>query len=45
MDTIGIILTLAIIAGVGYFAYWGIKRTLADDTGKTRKQRRSSRRR
>lgn len=43
MDTLGIILTLAVVAGGFYFAYWAIKRTLADDTGKTRKQRRSKR--
>ncbi|MDW3649271.1 MAG: hypothetical protein R8P61_19540 [Bacteroidia bacterium] len=44
MNALGIILTLAVVAGGFYFAYWAIKRTLADDAGKNRRQRRSSKR-
>jgi len=45
MGIAGTILLIAILGGGMYFAYWAIRRTLAEDTGKNRNQRRVSRRR
>ena len=44
MNLLGTLVLIALLAGGGYFAFWAIKRTLADDTNKSRKQRRGARR-
>ncbi len=43
MNVIGIILVVAVLGAVGYFAWWGIQRTLADNAGKNRRARRKRR--
>jgi uncharacterized iron-regulated membrane protein len=45
MGIAGSLLLIAIVGGGMYFAVWAIRRTLAEDTGKNRNQRRTSRRR
>jgi threonine/homoserine/homoserine lactone efflux protein len=45
MGTTGIILLILILGGGAYFAYWGIQRTLAEDVGKNRNQKRAYRKR
>lgn len=42
MNIVGIIFLIALLAGGIYFSIWAMKKTLADDAGKTRRQRRSS---
>lgn len=37
MDTTTLIVLIAIICGGFYFAYWGIRRTLKEDSGKSGK--------
>ena len=44
MNTFGALLTVAIIVGGFLFAYWAIKKTLSDDKGKNRRQRRAGKR-
>ena len=44
MNTFGAILLVIVLAGGVYFAYWGIRRTLAEDVGKNRSQKRNYRR-
>lgn len=44
MNTWTVIITLAIVAGGIYFAYWAIRKTLADESGKNRRSRRGGRR-
>ncbi len=44
MSTIGAILLVAVLLGGAYFAYWGIRRTLSEDVGKNRSQKRAYRR-
>lgn len=45
MNTFGAIVLVMVIGGGIYFAYWGIRRTLAEDVGKNRSQKRAYRRR
>jgi len=40
MDWITVVFLIAIIGGGSYFAYWGVQRTLKEDTGKNRRTRR-----
>lgn len=44
MNIIGIIFLVILLGAGGYFAVWAMKKTLADDTGKNRRERRGSRR-
>lgn len=37
------LIIIALIAATGYLAYWAIKKTLAENTEKTRKARRAFR--
>ncbi len=39
------IIVITVLLAVGLLAYWAIKRTLAEDTGSSRKVRRVSKRR
>lgn len=42
MEIVTTILVLAIIGAGGWFAYWGIQRTLNDNAGANRSQRRKT---
>ncbi len=45
MNTAGAILLILVLGSGVYFAWWGIRRTLAEDVGKNRSQKRNYRRR
>ena len=45
MGIAGTIFLIAIVGGGIYFAIWAVRRTLAEDAGKSRTQRRVARRR
>ncbi len=40
MDWVTAVLLVLIIGGGSYFAYWGVQRTLKEETGKTKRARR-----
>ncbi|MEM7367650.1 MAG: hypothetical protein AAF587_03545 [Bacteroidota bacterium] len=44
MNIIGIIFLIVLLGAGGYFAVWAMKKTLADDTDKNRRQRRGAKR-
>ncbi|MDX2282700.1 MAG: hypothetical protein NW241_01000 [Bacteroidia bacterium] len=45
MNALGTILLIALVGGVVYLVYLGIRKTLAEDSGRSRRQRRGARRR
>lgn len=45
MDMVTTLLVIAVVGGGIYFAYWAVQKTLKEDTGKNRREKRRYKRR